>query len=53
MRYVIIVNGVVANIVVCDDANLAEKQGWILLDDGFWIGDLWDVVCGFSHPDVA
>jgi hypothetical protein len=53
MRYAIIDDGVIINVTLCVDADFAASQGWIALDDGFWIGDLWSAEVGFSHPDVT
>jgi hypothetical protein len=37
--YAEITDNVVTNIAVCEDAAFAASMGWILLEDGFGIGD--------------
>ncbi len=53
MRYAIVKDGVVVNVTICSDPEFATSQGWVPLDDDYWIGDFWSVDSGFSHPDVA
>jgi hypothetical protein len=37
--YAEITNNIVTNIAVCEDEAFARQMGWILLPDGFGIGD--------------
>jgi hypothetical protein len=37
--YAEITDGVVTNITVCEDEAFAASMGWILLEEGFGIGD--------------
>lgn len=48
MYYAIIHDGIVINVVVCDDQDFAELQGWVVLDEGYWIDDLWSADGGFA-----
>ena len=48
MQYAIIYDGIIVNVAIIDNPDFASVQGWILLDNGFWIGDLWDAERGFS-----
>jgi hypothetical protein len=55
MNYAIIAEGgggIVNNVTICDDADFAASQGWIKLEEGFWIGDKWDVETGFTKPNL-
>jgi hypothetical protein len=37
--YAEITNNIVTNIAVCEDEAFARQMGWILLEEGFGIGD--------------
>ncbi len=37
--YAEITDGVITNIAVCEDEAFADSMGWILLQEGFGIGD--------------
>ena len=41
MRYAVIEDGICTNIVV-SDPQFAEMMGWVLLPDGFHIGDHYE-----------
>jgi hypothetical protein len=37
--YAEITDGIITNITVCEDEAFAASMGWILLEEGFGIGD--------------
>lgn len=37
--YAEITDGIITNIVVCEDEAFADDMGWVLLAEGFGIGD--------------
>lgn len=41
MRYAIINDGVIANVIICEDDNLALLMGGIPVDDSYGIGDIF------------
>jgi|GEM_PF-3476052 len=53
MKYAVIIDGIIINVVISDDPDFSDSQGWVALEEGFWIGDLYDAAGGFSHPDVT
>ena len=48
MQYAVIDGGVVVNVTICDDQDFAAQQGWVALDEGYWIGDLWSADSGYT-----
>ena len=40
MVYAEITDNLVTNVAVCEDEVFATRMGWVLLADGFGIGDL-------------
>ncbi len=51
MRYAVIENGVCVNIVK-SDAAFAKSMGWVLLPDGFGIGDRYEAGAFFrTYPE--
>jgi hypothetical protein len=40
--YAEITDGVITNIAVCEDEAFAVSMGWILLEEGFGIGDRYE-----------
>ena len=48
MLYAVVEEGLVVNVVVCDDDTFALNQGFVALQDGFWIGDSYSSDTGFN-----